>query len=177
MSHVAFLRAINTGGRRVSNDHLVEITRSLGFDDVAAYQASGNLILGTPVSAGSSSDDLEARLSDGLGAALGYDVPVMIRSLDELRAITEARPFGADQPLPGSKPQIALLAASSVDASTVASFATSADRLALVGREIHWWPTEGVSTSALDVRALEAAVGTLTVRTRATIERLVARIS
>lgn len=177
MSHVAFLRAINTGGRRVSNDQLVEITRSLGFDDATAYQASGNLILGSAVPGGAAGSELEAHLSVGLERALGYDVPVMIRSLDELRAITEARPFGDDEPLPGSKPQIAILASSSVDASTVASFATSADRLALVGREIHWWPTEGVSTSALDVRALEAAVGTLTVRTQATIERLVARIS
>ena len=38
---IAFLRAINTGNRRVKGDRLVSVFEACGFDDVSSFQASG----------------------------------------------------------------------------------------------------------------------------------------
>ncbi len=40
-----FLRAINTGSRRVTNDELLAPLIAAGFADVAAFQAAGNITL------------------------------------------------------------------------------------------------------------------------------------
>ncbi len=85
----AFLRAINTGGRRLTNDRLLAPFRDLGLDDVAAYQAAGNVAFRTDRSA----DDLEADLEDVLAAAYGFDVPVFVRSADELTRVVGDLPF------------------------------------------------------------------------------------
>ncbi|MCA9570976.1 MAG: DUF1697 domain-containing protein, partial [Myxococcales bacterium] len=94
----AFLRGINVGGRRLTNDVLVEAFEALGLTDVAAYQAAGNIVFRGDTGAGA--------LREGLSAHLGYDVPVMLRTLDDLARIAAA------DPLPGiqGKVQVILLA-------------------------------------------------------------------
>jgi len=44
----AFLRGINLGGRRVTNDRLREPFEALGLEGVATYRASGNVIFDDP---------------------------------------------------------------------------------------------------------------------------------
>ena len=46
--HVAFLRAINVGGRRATRDQLTSCLESLGFENVITFRASGNLIFDAP---------------------------------------------------------------------------------------------------------------------------------
>ncbi len=173
ISHVAFLRAINTGGRRITNVDLVEAVRAVGFEEVQAYQASGNLLIGA--SGHLVGDEVARRLSEGLGEQLGYDVPAVVRTTAELVALVSARPFGDADPPSGSRPQVILLAAPKVDPGLFDGHATPDDRLAMVGRDIHWWPREGISTSELDLTGLERSVGTMTVRTLGTVQRIVAK--
>lgn len=86
---VGFLRGMNLGGRRLTNDELVDAVRSCGCDDVEAYQASGNVVFGD----GRPPDELTAALTGGLADALGYEVPVFLRDAHEVRAIAELAPF------------------------------------------------------------------------------------
>lgn len=44
-TRAAFLRAVNVGGRRVTNDELRALVEEAGVGDVATYRASGNLLL------------------------------------------------------------------------------------------------------------------------------------
>jgi hypothetical protein len=53
--------------------------------------------------------------------------------------------------------------------------ATEADRLAIRGWELYWWPSGSILESALDWKVVEAELGPTTMRTRSTIERLVAK--
>ena len=172
--HVAFLRAINVGGRRITNAELGAAVESLGYGEVGVYQASGNVLLGQGPHA--QADHIAEHLSAGLSELLGYDVPAIIRSAAEVHEIASAAPFGDRSPPPESTPQVILMA-ESPDVAAVATLSTSADRLGVVGSEIHWWPTVGISTSDLDVRGLEARFGTMTVRTLGTIKRISARIA
>ncbi len=141
ISHVAFLRAINTGGRRVTNDDLITAARRSGFADVAAYQASGNLLIADALDLECS--EIAERLTLGLSDALGFEVPTIVRTVAELVGIAGATPFGENVPVPGSKPQVVFLAARPAEPFDLDAFATPDDRLALVGSDLHWWPREG----------------------------------
>ncbi len=90
--YVAFLRGMNLGGRRIKNDELRREFEVLGFADVACFRASGNVIFGAE-----EGDEVEltSRIEAGLEESLGYEVPVFLRSADELRAIAASEPFEA----------------------------------------------------------------------------------
>lgn len=172
-THVAFLRAINTGKRRITNNDLVAAARSVGLADAVAYQASGNLLFG----ADESDERFDGWLSRGLGEAIGFDVQAIVRSASEIEALLSAQPFAPEHPPPNSKPQVIVLAEPVADLGLIDSFATDEDRLAPVGTDLLWWPRAGISTSRLDVAGLERAVGTMTVRTVGTIERIMRKLS
>jgi uncharacterized protein (DUF1697 family) len=73
--YVAFLRGMNLGGRRITNEALRAHFEALGCEGVATFRASGNVIFesaGRPAA-------LTTTLEDGLAEALGYEVPVFLR--------------------------------------------------------------------------------------------------
>lgn len=164
-----FLRAMNVGGRRLTNDELVAAVEGLGLTDVLAYRASGNLLATSALDASA----LTVLLEDGLQAALGYPVPTVLRSVDQIEALGAARPFD-DEP----KPQVALVRTPPDAAVRQAALevATIDDRLAFVDGDLFWSPRLGVGRSKLDVRGLERALGTFTVRTVGTLMALAKKV-
>ena len=173
-SHVAFLRGMNLGGRRIKNEELRAEFEVLGFADVVCFRASGNVIFSAKGSEAKLTDQIEA----GLGEALGYEVPVFLRSAKELSALAAHEPFDAAKVKTSKgKLQVALLSEKpSVSARKQAlAGASDEDRLAIEGRELYWLPSGGISDSELDLKLLEAALGPWTMRTMGTIEQIVAK--
>lgn len=171
---VAFLRGMNLGGRRLTNDELRAAVAACGCEDVETYQASGNVILRD----GRPHDELAAALENGLEAELGYPVPTFLRSAEEVRALADSVPFSDDDlaASDGKRQVILLHAPPSDDAlEEIASIVPSDDRLVPEGRELHWLPAAGLSDSAMDLRRLDELTGGTTTRTHGTIERLTAR--
>lgn len=172
---VAFLRGMNLGGRRITNEELRSHFEALGCEEVATFRASGNVIFAGD---GPSEAKLAVRLEDGLRERLGYEVPVFLRSAAELTAIASHEPFEAKH-LEASKGklQIAFLtkkpSASAVDGALAHS--SDADRLAIEGRELYWLPDGGLSDSDLDLKALAAILDPITIRTKGTVDQIVAK--
>lgn len=168
---VAFLRGMNLGGRRLTNDELVDAARGCGCADVEAYQASGNVVFKDDRPA----DELDTALTDGLADALGYPVPVFLRDADAVREIASATPFSPSQ-LAGStpKPQVVFLheqpAAQVLD--EVHALVPEGDVLVGAGRELYWLPVSGVGASTFDFRRLDRLTGGTTVRTLGTVQRI-----
>ena len=52
---------------------------------------------------------------------------------------------------------------------------TDADRLAIERRELYWLPEGGMSDSELDLKAIAAALGPTTIRTKGTIDQIAAK--
>jgi uncharacterized protein (DUF1697 family) len=90
--HIALLRAVNVGGRKVLKDDLLGLAKDLGFDDAKTLLASGNLVLWGE-GEGEGEGALEARLEDGLERRMGLRTEFMVRSPDELKAIIAGNPF------------------------------------------------------------------------------------
>ncbi len=173
---VALLRGINVGGHRITNEGLVDIVENLGLVDVVAYRASGNVLFGL---GNQEADDLERLLESGLGSALGYSVPTMVRTAGEVQAVLETEPYASARHEPAGKPQIAFFKnpPSSGQVVEIEGLIPSADILAVIGRELHWWPDGGVSDSAIDWAAVNRIYGPVTMRTRKTIERIAKKLT
>jgi len=173
---VAFLRGMNLGGRRITNQDLCAHVEALGFEEVSAFLASGNVLFaadrGTPA-------QIAKRIAEGLREALDYDVPTFVRSAKEVIAIAAHQPFDTAVGRDGGKLQVALLAKKPTAAATVKTLtlATEEDRLAIHGRELYWLPRGKLTESDLDFKAIEKAVGVMTVRTHRTLERIAAKYS
>jgi uncharacterized protein (DUF1697 family) len=173
--YVAFLRGMNLGNRRIKNDELRAEFEALGFKDVATFRASGNVIF---AASGQSDDTLTKVIEHGLGDALGYEVPVFLRSCDEVAAIAARAPFAAKLvDASKGKLQVSLLLKKPTAAARrkVLALATEDDLLAIDGRELYWLPSGGLLESDLDLKAIEAAVGSDTRRTMGTIEQIAAK--
>lgn len=172
--YVAFLRGMNLGGRRITNDALRTHFEALGCEDVATFRASGNVIFakdGRPA-------DLTKCLEAGLAEALGYEVPVFLRSAKELLAISAHEPFDEQHTAASSgKLQVALLTKkpSAAAAKKALTLSTEADHLAIVRRELYWLPDAGLSESELDLKALATILGPTTIRTKGTIDQIAAK--
>ena len=173
MRSVAFLRAINVGGRRVAKDELISVFVDLGFGDVDTFLASGNVLFAPTPPA-----DVAA-IAGALEQALGYPVPTTVRSADEVRRIAEREPFSAEEiAAVDGKPQVILLFTPPTGAQrrAVLEHAHPADRLVFDAMEIHWLPPGGLSDSVLDLSAISRELGPITVRTANTMVRLLTRL-
>ena len=128
---VALLRAINTPPRHVKMDRLRSIVEGAGFEDVATYIASGNVIFDAPTAEG-----VQEVLESAFAENLGFDVPVFVRTSREIVAVADLRPFGEQE----DNLEISFLP-HTPDPSAVERLmeATSGnDRLAVVDREVYW---------------------------------------
>jgi uncharacterized protein (DUF1697 family) len=167
--HAAFLRAVNLGRQRqASSQVLREAFEAEGFDDVATFRTSGNVVFD------GSSRNLTARIERALQRVLGFEVTVFLRTAEEVRAIAGADPF--DDSLQG-KLQVALLSRKP-NASVrkhVLALATADDLLAFGDRELYWLPSGGTQQSTLDLVAINDLLGPTTMRTKGTIEQLAAK--
>jgi uncharacterized protein (DUF1697 family) len=173
--YVAFLRGMNLGNRRIKNDELRAEFETLGFEDVATFRASGNVIFGA---AKKSESALTKTIEHGLGDALGYEVPVFLRSCNEVAAIAAQEPFAAKLvEASKGKLQVTMLAKKPTAAARkkVLALATDEDSLAIEARELFWLPSGGTLESELDHKAITKALGQGTQRTMGTIEQIASK--
>lgn len=174
--YVAFLRGMNLGSRRIKNEDLRLHFEEMGFEEVATFRASGNVIFSAP--GREAEGKLAERVEAELGGRLGYEVPVFLRSLEEVAAIAAQRPFDRKRVEKSKgKLQVSLLAKKPAAAAKkkVLALATDEDLLALEGRELYWLPSGGLLESDLDLKAIEALLGADTRRTMGTIEQIASK--
>ncbi len=97
--YVAFLRAVNVGGRFVKMDQLREVLSENGFSDVATYIQSGNVLVSSPTR---SPAKVASAVSEVLGECAGFDVPAIVRRPADLaRLVQQVDGIPALHPGPG----------------------------------------------------------------------------
>ncbi len=169
---VAFLRAINTGNRRVTGDRLVEVFESLGFERVSSFLASGNVLFSAD-----SPDPLA--IEEALRAALGYEVATVLRSGQAVGEIASTVPFAVAELEESERRIQVILLRDPVPGDVMRaawSGAPAQDLLRPRGGDVFWLPRTGISDSALDLGAAEKQLGAMTIRAHNTIKRLAARL-
>jgi len=93
-TYISLLRGINVSGQKlIKMDDLKMTYRQLNFQNAETYLQSGNVIFGDDKSDPS---DLVATISSKIQEQFGFEVPVIVLKVDELKTIIEANPFKDD---------------------------------------------------------------------------------
>jgi len=91
MKAIALLRGINVGGHKIiPMAKLKVIFESAGFKNVVTFIQSGNVLFDTTTT---ETVLLRTKIEKMLVGALGYTVPAIIRSTDEMKKIVAKNPF------------------------------------------------------------------------------------
>lgn len=168
--YVAFLRAINVGGRFVKMDVLRDHFAALRFADVETFIASGNVLFST-----SSTDAaaLEQRIERRLAQALGYDVATFVRTPAELAALVR------DEPFPDREERATLWtgflksAVSPTVRDTLRALSSDAEEVDARGREVFWLRRSLDMTALRTGAKIDRALGTpVTFRNVTTVRKL-----
>lgn len=103
--HAAFLRGVNLGKRSVKSAELKAAFETMGFENVKTLLASGNVLFD-----GKAAKGLKNKIETGLAAKFGFDVGTVLRTLDELKAMAKADPFGGEKENANQKLYVMLFA-------------------------------------------------------------------
>jgi uncharacterized protein (DUF1697 family) len=113
--YIAFLRGINVGGNKmVKMEDLKRAFEALKFQAVKTLLASGNVLFETTKGNGT---DLGAKIAEKLKSAFGFEVGVLVRSIEALQRLADSKPFDKIKVTPqtrlyvtflSEKPKIAL---------------------------------------------------------------------
>ena len=163
---IALLRGVNLGGNnKVEMARLRTLFEELGFSDVRTYVNSGNVVFsGRKIS--------ERRLEEAIADTFGFDVPVVLRSRDDLAKVVKANPLRNV----ATDPAKYLVVFCGAKASTELDPADFAPETFLIrAREIYLWLPGGVGRSPLGNQLVAKQVGTKsTARNWRTVEKLLA---
>jgi len=88
--YIAFLRAINVGGRVVKMDDLKKILAMPGLKNITTYIQSGNVIFD---SAETDKNVLVKKIEKKLLTALGYEVTTFLKTIPDIESIIKKNPF------------------------------------------------------------------------------------
>ena len=141
-----------------------------GFDDVATYVQSGNVVVTSRDSPAKVARQVERVLADEFGLA----IPVVVRTRAELAKVVERNPLGRMAKNPKryqvsfleKKPPAALV-------RKLEAAAAPAERVVAEGREIYAWHPQGVARSKLWAALAGKGLGiTATARNWTTVTKL-----
>ncbi|WP_445150057.1 DUF1697 domain-containing protein [Baekduia sp. Peel2402] len=165
---VALLRGVNVGPTtKVAMADLREAFSELGFTEIKTYVNSGNVVFnGRKASL--------TKVEKAIAAIAGWDVPVVLRTQDELNDILKANPL-KDVASNASR-YLVLFGDGKLDASKASDLDPkdlAPEAFAIRGREAYLWLPNGVQNSPLAKAMNEKRFGVrLTGRNWRTVEKL-----
>ena len=110
-TYIALLRGINVGGhKKIKMADLRQAFKSWGFTNIRTLLASGNVLFESDET--DTSDDassLQQSIEAGLAKTFGFDVAVIIRTLEEIQALVETDPFQEIEVTPNTRLYITFL--------------------------------------------------------------------
>jgi uncharacterized protein (DUF1697 family) len=172
MTHIALLRGINVGGKnKLPMRDLAAMFEDVGCTNVRTYIQSGNVLFDAPAS---QIRRLPACICERIRKDFGYNVPVIMRSADELAATVRSNPFakkGADEKLLhvmflADPPKPALVR--QLDAHR-----SPPDEFRVKGREIYLYLPNGVAKTKLTNAYFDSKLATIsTSRNWRTVNKL-----
>ena len=168
---ILLLRGVNLGStNRVPMAQLRSALEDAGFEDVATYVQSGNIVL----SSGDSAARVAGAVERLIDEEFGLKIPVVVRTRAELARVVERNPLAkvAENPkryqvsFLEKKPSAALV-------RKLEEAAAPAERVVAHGREIYAWHPDGVARSKLWAALAGKGLGvTATARNWTTVTKL-----
>lgn len=179
-THVALLRGVNVGGRKLAMADLRAIVEAAGHADVKTYIQSGNVVFTAAAGRGASDGELASAIEAGIEERLGMRAAVVVVSRNDLEQAVAADPYPAEEdpryvhliffaepPDPAHRERVA-----AAQASVAAK--GSRDEATVIGRVLYLHTPDGFGRSELGAVLTKAGkqgpVGTA--RNRSTVRKL-----
>jgi uncharacterized protein (DUF1697 family) len=141
---VSFLRGINmTGHNSLKMKDLAELYKVAGFSEIETYIQSGNVIFASPENL--SFENLSSKIRDKILERFGYNVAVVIRTVQELRSIVKSNPYATEETFDKKKAAVIFLSDTPSEAGIqkLKGIDTSPDRYEISGKEIYIYCPNG----------------------------------
>ena len=155
-TYIALLRGINVSGHNmIKMDELKGVLGELDFTGIRTYIQSGNIVFG------SNSDDpaaLAAGIAGKIRERFGFEVPVVIRTLQELDVISKSNPFLRDGNLDAGKMHVTFLSELPDPGRTekIMEYNFPPDEFAINGKEIYLYCPDGYGRTKLTPQFFES---------------------
>lgn len=174
--HLAFLRGINLGKRRVKMTDLQALFVDLGFTEVETFIASGNVVF---TASARDTAKLETKIEAHLRKNLGYDVETHVRGTPEFLHTLETCPFPHGDDLPSVHVGFLREPLPPALATRFIALSGPEDVFAVRGRELFWQRVGRMSDSVIweskELRALK--LPSFTLRNLNTLKAMVEKLS
>lgn len=106
-TYIAFLRGINVSGKKkVPMQSLRSLCTGLGFQKVQTYIQSGNIVFEYQETDAIS---LEIVLTDAINKEYGFEVPVLVKTVSQIKAIVAQNSFNDEEDIKLNKIYFVLL--------------------------------------------------------------------
>jgi len=172
-TYIALLRGINVGGhKRVPMERLRALCEGFGFEQVATYIQSGNVVFNADQQ---SPADLVKKIEEKILVEFGFSASVITRTTGELEKAIERNPFLRESKSDPAKVFVAFLSqAPRADAAKkLAALATASEQVRHAGKETYLYYRDGMGRAKLTGSLLEKVLGvTATARNWNTVTRL-----
>ena len=165
MKYISILRGINVSGqKKIKMADLKALYESLGFDHVATYIQSGNVIFKSK----KKKIELSAIIEQAIEKQYGFYVPVLIRSVKEMGKVIDNCPFNSLD-LEENCTKVLVTFLESVPTKSglnkLMEYVKAPEELVSKGSEIYLYCPNGYGKSKLSNNFLEQKLG-LTATTR-----------
>lgn len=148
-----------TGHNSMKMTDLSELYKDLGYNDAETYIQSGNVIFT------SHTDQSTAQISQSIERAIlkkfSYEIPVIIRSVNELTEIISENPFLKEENFDPAKMAVIFLTTepSEIALQKVAGINYPPDKFIILGREIYIYCPNGFGRTKLYTNFFEKKMG------------------
>lgn len=173
--YISLLRGINVGAhKRMKMQQLRACCMELGFEQIATYIQSGNLVF----RAGKLSPEaVSKKVEKQIESSFGFHADVITRTAEEMKKIIASNPLLKEPGTDASKLHVVFLpgAPSTEAVKKFDSVILAPDRVRVAGSEIYFYFPNGVSGSSLWKHNLDRVLGISgTMRNWNTVNKLVA---
>ena len=176
MKYVAFLRALNVGGRIAKMAAILPVFKAAGLENVSSFLASGNIMFETETR---DLVGLTELLESAFQNEFGFMSHMFIRSLEHLQSILNFEPFDANIRA-GSPTNCVGFARRKLPTNALEllkALGNDNDYFAVSSPEIYWASKSSQSEASFTLKQLEKSMGMeASFRGMNTIKRLVARL-
>jgi uncharacterized protein (DUF1697 family) len=170
--YIVMLRGVNVAKTTMKMESLRSFLQSLGCCNVKTYVQSGNAVLESKSDSGTA---VSKKIEDGMQVHFGFRVPVLLRSVKELKEIVRANPFTKQKSVDQSKLHVTFLSNAPEQSRLpgLDPLAAKTERFFVGNKEIYLYCPDGYGRTKLSNAVIEKKLSvTATTRNWRTVNAL-----
>lgn len=136
-AYISILRGINVSGqKKILMTDLKALYESLGFKDVLTYIQSGNVIF--KADSKKENTELAGAIEKAIFERYDFDVPVIVRTVEEIKQVIDTNPFVVDKAIDKEKLHVTFLSEnpSHANLENTKTFHYPPDKFSIISKEV-----------------------------------------